>query len=119
MINITDNGTVMVKRGDTFNVPLFINIGSDEEPVRLDFTGKSWLLINFNIHRAGVDGPVLFSKIFSSKDVNQYGDIMVKLLPEDTKELRSGIYEYSISLSDTTDPSFNYTVTPNKQFYIF
>ena len=119
MINISHNGTVMVKRGDTFNVPLFINIGTEEEPMRLDFTNKPWLKVHFNIESAGKDGPVLFTKTFTNLDVNEYGDIMVLLTSDETKKLRSGVYEYTIYVTDDSDVEFNYTVTPNKMFYLF
>lgn len=119
MLNIQTNGTAMVKRGDSFNVPLFVNIGTDDNPVRLNFKDKDWLKVHFNIERAGKDGQVIFSKIFNSSDVNDYGDIMISITDEEINQFQSGIYEYSIEVTDDNDPDFNYTVTPNKMFYLF
>jgi hypothetical protein len=38
MYSVKSDGTLTINRGDCFSIPLFINVGTDSEPIRFDFS---------------------------------------------------------------------------------
>ena len=92
---------ITISRGECLQIPLFVNMGVDEEPVRLNFNEISDLNVEVYL---GIHLPhqpfecSLIRKIFTYLDSNEYGDIMVKLNPQDTLNMLPGKYFYSIKL---------------------
>ena len=103
MNSISNNGFIMLTRGDTFKAPLFINKGSRSCPVRYYIK----------------DHPEAIIKKFytsSNAETTEEGDIIVTLKSTDTEYLLPGkyYYEVKIDLGDSTV----YTIIPKTEFFI-
>ena len=57
MLNLSKNGIIQVSRGDSFKLPLFINCGTPDKPIRYD--------LNLEKHKA----TIIY---FSLTEPNQY-----------------------------------------------
>lgn len=129
MLTISNNGIITVNRGDDFSVPLFINQGTELEPVRyvLNLTDEVYL----GIFSAGADylldteGTKIFiedeitylgipeiniyfenavvRKTFTKDDLNVNGDVVVEFASIDTRFLLPGNYYYQIRAKITKD----------------
>lgn len=123
MAIISNLGEITLYRGDCFQVPLFINIGSEDEPVRFDFNQLKDL--NMEVY-LGVYLPntsfeqSFIRKMFTSDDANEYGDIVVKIEPQETLYIPAGNYKYTIKarMYDTIDGEWVYTVIDKNNFKI-
>ena len=49
MFHINNSGIISLNRGDSFKVPLFINMGTDSEPVRVDLHKFPYLEVYMGI----------------------------------------------------------------------
>lgn len=99
MIEIKNNGFVTINRGDAFSVPIFINAGTCDAPIRFkikDFPNAAVLFSITAPHQNFNDG--IIRKVFTVKDTNEYGDIMVELTSAETKNLPIGKYYYQFKL---------------------
>lgn len=125
MLSIDTNGNITVTRGDTFKVPLFIDV-SDNIFAPIRFPLHKGDIIYFHLLEANrpFECPLLAKK-FTYEDVNENNDIIIKFNHEDTVKLFPGIYFYEIKLQrpnteDDTDPSDDYyiTIVPRRKFVI-
>ena len=97
MAFIDNLGVITLNRGDCFKTPLFINIGTEEEPIRLDILKFSDAEIYFGVYNFGDRFENSFiAKKFTHLDSNSLGDIMIALDPKDTLYVKPGRYIYSI-----------------------
>ena len=98
--------TLKIYRTECFQKPLFINIGTDDKPIRLDFNnnqdlgaeiyiGIYWINSSFN--------QSILLKKFTHLDANEYGDIVIKLSPMELRTLIPGSYKYAIKLRLTDE----------------
>lgn len=125
MLEIDKNGNIKVNRGDTFQVPLFIDVGQNVF-ISTRFPLKENDIIYFHITEANApfECPLL-GKSFTYEDVNENNDIIVKFNHDDTVWLYPGIYYYEIKLqrpnedNDTNrkDDTF-VTIAPRRKFII-
>ena len=123
MAFIDNNGIINLYRGDCLQVPLFINIGTDEEPIRLDFNKFSNLDIEVYFGVYSKNCPFEHSfirKKFTCLDANSLGDIIVKIDPQDTLCVIPGSYFYSVKLrmQDNIQGEFVSTVIDRNIFNI-
>lgn len=97
MASISNLGMITLNRGDCFKAPLFINIGTEEEPIRLDMNKIPDVEVYFGVYTPGSRFEDSFiAKKFTYLDSNPLGDVMISLDPQDTLYIRPGIYLYSI-----------------------
>ena len=120
MFHISNSGIISLNRGDSFKVPLFINIGTEEEPARVDFHKFPYLEIYMGImlpHQAFESA--IIRKKFTVQDANDKGDIIITLTPEETLNLRPGKYFYEIKgrLEDSIDDEYVRTII-NKTYFL-
>ena len=114
---------IKLNRGDCAQIPLFINIGTDEEPVRLDFNKFKDLDIEVYL---GVYAPnskfehSIIRKKFTYLDANNLGDIIIKIEPQDTFMLYPGKYYYQIKarMEDPIQGEWISTIVDKQEFYI-
>lgn len=130
MLNIDRSGNITVNRGDTFQVPLFIDI-NDKLLYSTRFPLKDGDKVFFHITAANLpfEKPLL-GKAFTIEDVNENNDILIRFEHEDTVWLHPGTYYYEIKLireteeedSDSDDEEVkirNYiTIAPRRKFII-
>lgn len=95
MLDISQNNRIMVTRGDTFSVPLFINQGTELKPIR--YVLKDQDKIYFAIMRPNQPFEcALVKKVYSKENINEYGDIVIEIEHDDTRCLEPGKYFYQI-----------------------
>lgn len=124
MIDLSRNGIIEVNRGDSFELPLFINQGTDITPVRYNMKNS-----NSEVY-VGVMEPnqpferAIIRKKYTKDDVNENGDIVIKFSSNDTVCLLPGKYYYQIKIklynnydNNKEDCNIN-TIVPMTQFII-
>ena len=124
MIDLSRNGIIEVNRGDSFELPLFINQGTDITPIRYNMKNS-----NSEVY-VGVMEPnqpferAIIRKKYTKDDVNENGDIVIKFSSNDTVCLLPGKYYYQIKIklynnydNNKEDCNIN-TIVPMTQFII-
>lgn len=119
MINISNNGFISIHRGDSFSVPLFLDIGQCGNPVRFDITKNPGSIIYLGVMEPSkkFEDAVIRKKYTSESVVNDQHDIVVSFSPEDTLNLFPGKYYYEIKIAHA-DGRVD-TLTPRTEFFIF
>lgn len=124
MIDLSRNGIIEVNRGDSFELPLFINQGTDITPIRYNMKNS-----NSEVY-VGVMEPnqpferAIIRKKYTKNDVNENGDIVIKFSSNDTVCLLPGKYYYQIKIKlynnyDNNKEDYNInTIVPMTQFII-
>lgn len=124
MIDLSRNGIIEVNRGDSFELPLFINQGTDIAPFRYNMKDS-----NSEVY-VGVMEPnqpferAIIRKKYTKDDVNENGDIVIKFSSNDTVCLLPGKYYYQIKIKlynnyDNNKEDYNInTIVPMTQFII-
>ena len=97
-VTISNDNIITLSRGDTVNLPLFINEGSDLLPILYELKDNDKLYLGVMEPNQPFERAIV-KKIFtnqSKKDQNNL--ILIKLEYEDTRELIPGKYFYQIKL---------------------
>lgn len=121
MAFINNLGVISLNRGDCLKTPLFINIGTEEEPIRLDFKKFPDVEIYFGVYLPGCTFEQSFiGKKFTFLDSNEYGDVIISIDPQDTLYIKPGKYKYAIRarMYNSEFGEFLYTVVDQNDFYI-
>lgn len=129
MHTISNNGFVRLTRGDSFQVPLFINMGTKCKPLRFEILKHPKASLYFGIMEYDQTFEnALIKKYYDSSDckkdfdnkiynlVTEEGDILIKLKSTDTEYLLPGRYYYEAKL-DMGDGIIN-TIIPKTEFFI-
>lgn len=118
MGNVDLDNKIRLTRGDTFLTTLFLNQGTDFEPMRyvLEQDDKVYL---------GIMEPnqpfeyALIKKVYTKDNLTEDGDVLIRLEPEDTECLMPGKYFYQIKLAFTQKGKLQInTVVDKTQFEI-
>lgn len=118
MFDISRDGVITLTRGDSFEAPLFINMGTDLDPMRYDMTDNN-AEIYFGLMEANQPFErALVRKKYTKADVNEYGDVVVKFIPEDTVEIIPGVYYYQIKIRIPTDDTYEVNTVVKKTKFI-
>ena len=98
MINISNNGFISMHRGDTFTVPLFINKGTKDDPIRLYIQEHPNAEVFFGVMEPNQSfEQALIKKRFTpSSNVTQFGDLVLSFKDTDTINILPGLYYYCI-----------------------
>lgn len=103
MLTIDKNGNIKFNRGDTFEVPLFIDINTNIfKSTRLKWKAGDKVYFHVLENNKPFECP-LFGKEFTYEDVNENNDIIVKFNHKDTNWLFPGTYYYEVKLSRPSD----------------
>lgn len=117
MIEIKNNGYISINRGDRVDVPLFINLGTEKLPMRFKLKDYPNAKVLFSITTANQTFENgVFRKIFYSNDLNDKGDLMVRLSSQETMSLEPGKYFYQFKLL-LDDKKIN-TITDRLMFLV-
>ena len=117
MVNI-QNGIITMNRGDTFYMPLYINIGS-----KIDveyYTPEDEDKIYFAVEEYNQPFEcALIRKVFDSNDVED-DHLVLQLTSEDTQLLLPGEYYYEIKYCHKLDDEHEFidTIVPRRKFII-
>jgi hypothetical protein len=111
-----DNSIVVLNRGDTFKCPLFINTGSELEPLRYTLTNTDILAFNILYPGTGeyldenkdgfIENTPVLQHIYSNDGaaehipyiLNSNGDIVISFTSDDFKKVSPGTYYYEVKL---------------------
>lgn len=124
MFNISSNGIVTVNRGDSFELPITLNIGNSIDRKEYVLTGTDVLYIGVMEPNQPFETAIL-RKVFTCADLDKNNHIVIKFWPEDTMYLHPGKYYYQVKLeTDCFDSQTNKfrkdveTVIDKTLFYI-
>ncbi len=121
MFNITYNGIITVTRGDSFELPLMLNAGSNMDPLHYQITENS--IIYFAVTEPNQPFEhALIKKRYDSSDVDEDGNVVITFRPQDTECVLPGKYYYQVKLqrfwSDDPEDYTVDTVIEKTQFFI-
>jgi len=119
-VNISPNQIITINRGDTFNAPLFINIGGSKiYPVRYPFTDKDTIYVGIMEAHQPFEHAII-KKVYTIEDLNEYGDIVLRLDSKDTEYLLPGTYYYEIKLEHINDDDTTIikTIVPKRKLFL-
>lgn len=126
MLEIDTSGNIKVNRGDTFEVPLFIDISDNIfTSTRFKIHKDDVIYLHILEPNAPWECPLL-GKSFTYEDENEHNDILIKFDHKDTCCLFPGTYYYEIKLRRPNEPEpdlnpcdDNYvTIVPRRKFVI-
>ncbi len=121
MFNLSYNGIVTVNRGDSFELPIILNAGTNLQPVLYELTEDT--VIYFGVMEPNQPFEnALIRKRYTIEDVNENGLVVVRFRPQDTQCVLPGKYYYQVKLqrfrsNDPEDYDVD-TVVDKTQFYI-
>ena len=97
MFDISYNGIITVNRGDSFSMPLVLNIGTTLDPRRFELDNYSFVYFAVMEPNQPFE-TALIRKRYTKNDINDNGDIMVTFKPQDTQCVLPGKYYYQVKL---------------------
>ena len=118
MFHIAKNGIITVNRGDTFTLPIFVNLGSPLDPNILDLQQGDQVI--FRIVRANdsFDNAII-EKIGTIENLNDEGAIEFVFNTDDTNWIEPNLYYYEVKVEYFRDDMINVkTFIPRTKFYI-
>ena len=117
MVYCDNEGSITLTRGDSLELPLFLNAGTDLSPIRYHVKeGQDQVVLALMEPNQPFEQAILH-QTYTSADVNENGDILVRFDPPDTQLLLPGLYYYEIKLF-RDGGSLVDTVVPVTRFYI-
>lgn len=121
MLDVSRNNQIAVTRGDSFEVPLFLNAGSDVNPVRYVLDDKDQIFLGIMEPNSCFENAIV-KKVYTKADFNDNEDVVIKIDHEDTACLMPGKYYYQIKAKFVTDSENDKfivnTVVPKTEFFI-
>lgn len=131
-LKLSKNGIITLNRGDTFTLPIHINLGSGVAPDYGDEEGekyKTYILRNADKLYFALLLPnqkwedAIVKKVISANDIDpEQKVVLLHFYPEDTEYLTPGNYYYQIKLQrcpqSTKDGEHIDTVVPRTKFVI-
>lgn len=120
MFHISNEGNIQLVRGDTLKLALFINKGEAVAPIRYEITNNDTIYFALMELNQPFEEAIL-KKVFTKEnsEFTEDGDLIITLSSEDTENLLSGEYRYTIKMLtvDENKSTVN-TVIKEHRFYI-
>lgn len=105
-------------RGDSLDIPLDIRNGSAMHYEQYNLTDSDTIYFGLMEPNQKFEDAIL-KKVLTISDIDNDGNLIVKLEPIDTVDLLPGKYYYSIKLKQNSDNSYNvYTLLKETEFWI-
>lgn len=119
MFDLSLNGNIKLTRGDSFSVPLFINMGTDIKPIRYNLEDGEYVCFGVMEPNYCFEEAIIRKK-YSNTDKNDKGDIVVSFDANDTVHLMPGKYYYEVKavLLDNEGKEIVNTIIPKREFYL-
>ena len=120
MFDVSQNNKIVVTRGDTFSVPLFINRGTELKPLRYTLKENDELYLAIMEPNQPFE-CALIKKVYSYENLNKYGDVLIEIEHDDTRCLEPGKYYYQVKarLYDSEKDKYDVnTVISKTEFWI-
>lgn len=118
MFTISKNGFISITRGDSFKAPLFINKGTSCRPkrCRLALNPQVTLYLGVMEPHQRFEEALIKQAYDSKSEANEFGDVIIKIRPEETEYLLPGKYYYEAKL-DLGDGNVA-TIIPKTEFFV-
>lgn len=121
MLAIDNSGNITVNRGDTFQVPLFIDISANIfNSIRFPLHEGDKIFF-FLVEPNTSLNHALLMQTYSKDDINENGDIVLKFVHKDTDWISPGTYYYEIKVQRQLEEGAEddiLTVVPRRKFII-
>lgn len=121
MFDITERGIISLNRGDSFEMPVFINVGDNLNPIEYKIDDRDIVYFGLMEPNQPFETAIVRKK-YTLADVDDNGRVVVKFRPQDTQCLLPGKYYYQIKVqSFKPDNSSEYdvsTVVDKTHFFI-
>ena len=120
MLAIDCDGNIKVNKGDTFKVPLFIDISKDIfKSIRLPLRSTDKIIFNLLMGNNCFCCP-LIHKEFTLANTNENQDIIISFEHDDTACFSPGIYYYEIKFIRQIENEEDkiITIVPRRKFTI-
>lgn len=100
MFYLYRNGFISINRGDTFEVPLFINNGTCFDPVRFYLNQHPNASVYMGVMEPNqrFEEAIIKKKYDYEDEINKCGDLIVKFKSTDTEYLLPGKYYYEVKV---------------------
>jgi hypothetical protein len=105
MFTLGFNGIITVNRGDSFSFPLYINCGTNLEPILYNI--DSSVVVYFAVMEPNQPfEEALIKKRYTAADCDENGNVIVKFRPKDTQCVLPGKYYYQVKVQrfNSDDP---------------
>lgn len=119
MVHISNNGIISIHRGDSFSIPLFLDMGIEGFPIRYNITQYTGVSLYLGVMTPfeSFEKAILKKKYTSESITNENGDLVIEMSSKDTACLRPGKYYYEMKmLSNNGEVN---TIIPKKEFFVF
>lgn len=122
MVTISNNGFISLTRGDSFSVPLFINMGTGMVPVRYSLLEHPETEVYLGVMEPNqpFEKALIRKKYTHESRINENGDLMIDFTGTDTEYLFPGKYFYQIKakfIDKETGINID-TIVSKKQFIV-
>lgn len=121
MFEVDMNNIISVTRGDSFDVPLFLNMGTDIKPVRYVLGDRDQIFLGIMEPNQPFENAVV-KKVYTKADFNENDDVVITIDYKDTECLFPGKYYYQVKAkfeSDSKPDTYIVnTVVPKTEFFI-
>lgn len=116
MISIANNGIITMHAGDSFIFPLFIDRSAIcSKPKRYKLRAHD--VVYFTVCEPNQDfNRALIRKMYTNKNLNKNGDVIVRLDSSDTENIIGGQYYYEIKIKQGN--GIIQTIVPRRKFII-
>lgn len=117
--NISANQIVTLNKGDTFVAPLFINIGTKVLPIRYPLTNGDTIYVAIMEAHQPFECAIIRKK-YTKDDINEHGDVILRLESKDTENLLPGTYYYQVKLEHVFEDKSNFveTIVPKRKLFL-
>ena len=105
MFTLAFNGIITVNRGDSFSFPLYLNCGTNLEPILYNI--DSSVVVYFAVMEPNQPfEEALIKKRYTAADCDENGNVIIKFRPKDTQCVLPGKYYYQVKVQrfNSDDP---------------
>lgn len=118
MLNISNNGTITITKGDTFDLELLINCGTILEPKRYKLNQSDKIYFALEEPNQEYEQAII-KKELSINNLNSLDNIVIHFTDAETANLISGTYYYEVKLHLHTDKGIEInTIVPKTKFIV-
>lgn len=113
------NGIVHLLRGDSYSVPIIVNLGDKLHPQIYTLNDNDRIYFGLMEPNKAFENAVVKKTFSNMSDTDENGNILLTLDPEDTLNLLVGKYYYMVKLKIVKDGrTIVKTLIPPTQFFI-
>ena len=114
-VRVVQNNIIELNRGDSFEIPIFINVGERFEPVRYILRPEDKVYVGIMEPNHPFECS-LIKKVLTRSDFNKKRDVVFKLDPIDTEYVMPG--KYYLEAKIVLGNGKVYTILPKRQFWV-